>query len=484
MNTAVNHSQMSNSRLAAAYLGDIGFELKKMRRTLAFALPTLLFPPMFYLLFGVLMGSAKGNAAAALYSFAGLSVFGTMAPGLFGFGVSLAFEREYGLLVFKQALPMPPGAYLIARMAMAMIFASIISLLMLLLAKFLGHVPFGFGQGLEVYVNGVLGVLPFCAIGLCVGAYVSGQAAPAIVNVIYLPMAFLSGLWVPMPILPHVVQQFAPLWPAYHLAQLQLDTLGAPSMGTYASHVASLAGFTIVFFTIAMRKLANGGLRMFGGANGARHTGIPLQRILSRAVFFTGIGLIIAGVMGGTVAIAPRDAKGAVGIPAPAIPVIADFEDGTLKAAYGIGWSVADDKTRGGNSSAEVRVIPDGAGHTKGALEASGTVRDAIEYPFAGTIFFPKGTEDDAFMDYSNKKTLSFQARGDGRQVTVIFLVGTEAGGIPPMYSFVAGPEWREIRIELETLAGMDLKRVRGIVIGSGAPPGDFRFALDDVRLE
>ncbi len=485
MNTAVHHSQMSGARLVAAYLGDIRFELVKMLRTPAFALPTLMFPAMFYLLFGVLMGSAKGNAGAALYSFAGLSVFGTMAPGLFGFGVSLAFEREYGLLVFKQALPMPPGAYLVARMAMAMIFASIISLLMLVLAKFLGHVPFGFVQALEVYVIGVLGVLPFCAIGLCVGAFVSGQAAPAIVNVIYLPMAFLSGLWVPMPLLPHVVQQFAPLWPAFHLAQLQLDSLGAPSMGTFASHVASLAGITIVFFTIAMRKLANGGLRMFGGADGARRAGVPLQRLLSRAVFFAGLGLIVAGIMGGSVQKTPDDGAGPVGVPAPTNPVVASFDDGTLNASYGVGWMVADDKTRGGNSTSSVQVIAGGAEHSQGALEASGTVRDAIEYPFGGTIFFPKGTEDGAFMDYSSKKTLRFHARGDGRQYTVLFLVGAEGrAGIPPMYAFTAGPEWKEVRIELDTLAGMDLKRVHGVVIGAMGPPGDFRFALDDVRLE
>jgi hypothetical protein len=79
---------------------------------------------------------------------------------------------------------------------------------------------------------------------------------------------------------------------------------------------------------------------------------------------------------------------------------------------------------------------------------------------------------------------LRFQARGDGRQITVIFLVGNESGGIPPMYSFAAGPEWQEVRIALDTLAGMDLKRVRAIVIGAAGPPGDFRFAIDDVRIE
>jgi ABC-2 type transport system permease protein len=483
VNTVANYSQMSTGRLLAAYGGDIGFELTKMLRTPAFALPTLLFPAMFYLIFGVLMGSAKGNAQAALYSFAGLATFGTMAPGLFGFGVSLAFEREYGLLVFKQALPMPPGAYLIARMAMAMIFSSIISLLLAVLAKFAGHVPFTFLQGLQVYLFGILGILPFCAIGLAVGASVSGQAAPAIVNVIYLPMAFFAGLWVPIMYMGHTLQQIAPALPAFHLAQMSLHALGAESFGTFGSHIASLAGFTIVFFMIAMRKLASGGLRMFGGANGARTAGFPLQRILARAVFFAGLALIVAGFLGGSVKIPAHDAGGPVGEPAPAKSVIADFDDGTAKASYGLGWDASDDKTMGGNSTASVRVVGDGAENSKGALEVSGTVRTAAQYPSAGTSFAPKGSWDEgAFVDYSNQHTLRFFARGDGRQYTVLFLVG-KGGGIPPMYSFTAGADWQEVSIELGTLAGMDLKRVRAILIIS-MNPGDFRFSIDKVRIE
>ena len=117
MNAGFSH--MSQSRVIAAYLGDIRFELVKMLRTPAFALPTLLFPVMFYVLFGVIMGAQRGNGAFALYALAGYGVFGTMAPGLFGFGVSLAFEREMGTLTYRQALPMPSGSYLLARMATA-----------------------------------------------------------------------------------------------------------------------------------------------------------------------------------------------------------------------------------------------------------------------------------------------------------------------------------------------------------------------------
>ena len=62
MNAVATQSRMSKSRLFAAYLGDIRFEFVKMLRTPMFAVPTLIFPAMFYLIFGVLMGSARGNA--------------------------------------------------------------------------------------------------------------------------------------------------------------------------------------------------------------------------------------------------------------------------------------------------------------------------------------------------------------------------------------------------------------------------------------
>ena len=77
---------------------------------------------------------------------------------------------------------------------------------------------------------------------------------------------------------------------------------------------------------------------------------------------------------------------------------------------------------------------------------ANVTITEETGYPFAGTIYFPKATDDGAFVDYSNKQTLRFLLRGDGRQYTVMFLVG-KGGGIPPMYSVDAGPECK-LRLE------------------------------------
>ncbi len=133
-----------------------------------------------------------------------------MSPGLFGFGVTVAIDRERGWLTLKRALPMPPGAYLAAKLAMAMLFAVIIFSILACSPTSFGGVRLPASSWLLLLVVEVLGVLPFCAIGMFIGSVVSAQAAPAVANLIYLPMAFLSGLWMPLMFLPAFLRAIAP----------------------------------------------------------------------------------------------------------------------------------------------------------------------------------------------------------------------------------------------------------------------------------
>ena len=246
--------QAPRASLLRCYRLEAKHEFLRMLRAPSFALPTLLFPPLFYVLFTLLLN--RGNAGAASYLFASYSIFGVMAPGLFGFGVSLAMDRERGWLTLRRALPMPPGAYLVAKMAMAMTFAAIIYLLLATLASVLGGVRLAPLAWPLLGVIAVLGVLPFCALGLLIGSRVGASAAPAVVNIVYLPMAFLSGLWMPLSMLPAFVQRLAPLWPPYHLAELALAASGHDYAGGIALHVGFLFAFTVLCFAIARRALA------------------------------------------------------------------------------------------------------------------------------------------------------------------------------------------------------------------------------------
>ena len=229
-------------------------EFLRVLRSPSFAVPTLVFPPMFYVLFGVLLNGGHGKATS--YLLATYGVFGVMAPGLFGFGVAMALDRERGFLALKRALPTPPAAMLLAKMAMAMMFAALITITLGAIGLTLGHVALSPLQMVELFVVNVFGVLPFCAIGLYVGTVVSGQGAPAVINLLYLPMAFLAGLWMPLSMLAPIFTRLAPVWPAYHLSQIALSVVGLDNGGSVGVHIGVLVAVSALFLALARRRLA------------------------------------------------------------------------------------------------------------------------------------------------------------------------------------------------------------------------------------
>ena len=254
---AISHPAPTYSPLRS-YLLEAKCEFLHQLRTPSFVLPLLLFPALFYTLFGIVLNRSP-DGEVARYLLATYGVFGVMGTGLFGFGVTVAMERERGFLIYKRALPMPPGAYLFAKMVMAMLFALMVSLLLALLAMTLADVSMAPRQWLLLLAVNVIGVLPFCALGLFIGTRVGGQASPTVINLLYLPMAFLSGLWLPLKMLPAVISDIAPTWPSYHLAQIALKVLGMDGGGALGTHVAVLVGVTAVFFLLARRRLRRNG---------------------------------------------------------------------------------------------------------------------------------------------------------------------------------------------------------------------------------
>ncbi|HJR74345.1 MAG TPA: ABC transporter permease [Luteimonas sp.] len=244
---------MPAGRVLQAYLQEARTECLRYLRSPSFMLPILLFPLVFYTMFGIVL-SKSSSPDAPRFLLAAYGTFGVMAPGLFGFGMSLALERDNGLMTLKRALPMPPAAYLLGKMAMAMLVAAIIMALLLALATFAGQVRLEPAQMARLFATDVLGVLPFCAMGLLLGTLVKGHGAPAVVNLLYLPMAFLSGLWFPLSVLPKFLQQLAPLWPSYHLNALSQSAVGFDT-GAGWPHALILLGFTAGFLLLAARRL-------------------------------------------------------------------------------------------------------------------------------------------------------------------------------------------------------------------------------------
>jgi len=234
-------------------------ELLKAWRLPAYSLPTLLFPCVFYLFFGVAFGHSNGVGATtmATYLIGTYGAFGVIGASLFGFGVGVASERGQGWMLVKRATPMPVSAYFAAKTAMALLFSAIIVLLLSTLGVLFAGVRMPLLDWAGLYVTLVAGAAPFCALGLLVGYVAGPNSAPAIINLIYLPLSFCSGLWIPVRMLPGFLRALAPWLPPYHLAQLALRWLGADEGRAPLGHIAYLVAFTagcLVLAAVAYRR--------------------------------------------------------------------------------------------------------------------------------------------------------------------------------------------------------------------------------------
>lgn len=234
------------------HIKEAKYEFLKALRLPAYSLPTILFPVLFYTFFGVMFGARQvGGVSMAKYLVATYGAFGVIGAALFGFGVSVAIERGRGWLEAKRTTPMPISAYFFAKMAMAMIFSAIIILLLFTLGMLFAGVSMPFAQAAALFLVLIAGAIPFCAFGLAIATFVSPNAATPIVNCLYLPMGFLSGLWIPVQMLPRGVQKLATILPPYHYSQLALRVIGADRGGSPFVHVLVLVVATMLFLSIA-----------------------------------------------------------------------------------------------------------------------------------------------------------------------------------------------------------------------------------------
>jgi ABC-2 type transport system permease protein len=234
------------------YGTEAAHEFLKLIRVPVFAISTLAFPLMFYVIFGLSFADQPtGTVGVTTYLLATYGAFGVIGSALFGFGVGVAMERGQGWMRLKRVSPMPPLAYFVAKVAMSTTFAGLIVAALFALGATIGgvHMPPEQWVGLAGVL--VVGALPFCAMGLAFGYLVGPNSGPAVLNLVYLPMAFASGLWIPLSQLPDVVQTIAPFLPPYHLAQLALGTIGAADGGSPLLHLGALAAFTVGFLAVA-----------------------------------------------------------------------------------------------------------------------------------------------------------------------------------------------------------------------------------------
>jgi ABC-2 type transport system permease protein len=216
-------------------------EILRALRLPQFVVPTIALPAAFYALFALGLGS--GNADAATRLLATFGVFAMMGPALFGFGANVAAERESGLVELKRLSPMPASAHIVSKLA-ATVALGALSLVLVYGLAVLGGVRLEPAQWAMLAGVHLASVVPFGLIGLGFGYRLGQKGAIAMANIVFLGLAVGGGLWMPITMLPEVMQGAAWAMPSFHLGELAPMVAGRSDTAALGLHAAALALLT------------------------------------------------------------------------------------------------------------------------------------------------------------------------------------------------------------------------------------------------
>lgn len=239
--------------LIRIYVTEARLEFLKLLRIPMYSISVLAFPILFYTLFGSIYGGQQTQGMmVGRYMVGSFSAAGVLSAALFGFGIAVATERAQGWMLLKRVSPMPALAYFFAKTSMAAVFSALSVISLTLVSIALGLSRFGFLEWLAMLGVLLLGVLPFAGLGVALGYLFGPNSAPVVINLIYTPLAFASGLWIPIEVLPGFIRKLSTYLPTYHYGQLVVSTIGAEPSGSLTVHLLVLLISTAAFLALAV----------------------------------------------------------------------------------------------------------------------------------------------------------------------------------------------------------------------------------------
>lgn len=209
-----------------------------------FAVPTLLLPTLFFVLFG--LPDSRVSRPVITASFTAYAVFTVV---FFLFGVGIAGERESPWEAYLRTLPIRVRSRFAGRILAAFSFASAGAGLLLATAAATGFADFGAKAWLRFLLALAAGAVPLSLLGIALGYWVPAKGALPVANVLYLAFAYAGGLWTGPRGLPRVAERLAPFLPTRQWAELLWPAVAGQTW--QATHWIALLGFTCGFAALA-----------------------------------------------------------------------------------------------------------------------------------------------------------------------------------------------------------------------------------------
>ena len=231
------------------YLSLMRIDLMLAFRNRAVIFFNYLFPFIFFFTFSEMLHAGK-DPKAMVYVVSMVLVLGILGSGLFGAGMRAVQEREANILRRYKVAPITPLPLLFASMVTGWVIFIPSVIVILALTHFRYGMPLPPHMiSLLIFIS--MGVVTFRSIGLIVASVVnSTQESNILIQLLYMPMLFLSGATFPLESLPwwgQIISKFLPA--SYLVSGFRAIFLNHESLlGIWPSVTALIITLTVATF--------------------------------------------------------------------------------------------------------------------------------------------------------------------------------------------------------------------------------------------
>jgi ABC-2 type transport system permease protein len=199
-------------------------EIKQFTRQREYVIFTFALPIILLVLFGQIFHGEVDHTGVSFrqYFIAGIIASGLMSTTFVGVGVSIAADRDDGTLIRLAGTPLQPAAYFAGKAILAIVIsAGEVAAALATGVALLGlHLPATPARWLTLGWVLVLASVTCTMLGIAAGCLVrSTRSAFAVLNLPYLVLSFISGVYFVFARLPAGLQHVAAIFPLKWICQ-------------------------------------------------------------------------------------------------------------------------------------------------------------------------------------------------------------------------------------------------------------------------
>lgn len=230
-------------------LAYLKLEVTRTLRNRRFLVFVVGFPIGFYILFTQIFAGQMSAADRVVFFreyMISMAAYGAMGSALMSTGPRIAMERASGWNQQLRLTPLTPGGALAAKAISAMLTGLVSPIVVTVTGRLVNHVSLPPATWLGTVLLLWVCTVPFALLGVAIGYLVDGETAQMATMVVYLLLAVLGGIWVPIDQFPDTMRAIGQALPSYrfiHVGSALVDgrSIDLADVGILLAYAAAFA---------------------------------------------------------------------------------------------------------------------------------------------------------------------------------------------------------------------------------------------------